>query len=191
MDKIKVRTLLEYRDVTYHKVTAEIFKLFDIELNKAVKLFIQNDRQVILEDITASTVPDHMRISAYSIPNVGDIIVNGEDKVVVTNENLYDFKLPMILTVPDRLLDCPDHKAIYRFLSALSDLNSKKPAEEVIDIIKTTKLEDLNGYYNLEDNKKVVEILTAPTTVDGFDTTGLSETQRQSIKFFMDKNTLQ
>lgn len=191
MDKIKVRTLLEYRDVTYSKINSDIFNIFENQLIKAVKLFIQNDRRIVLEDISASSVEDHIRISAFSIPNLGDILDTDDGKLVVTQSNVDSLKVPMILTIPDRLLDNPDYKAIYRFISALSDLNNKMKPEEVVEIIKTTKLEDLNGYYNLEDHTKIVEVLTAPTSIDGFDTTNLSDYQKMQMKIFMDKSTIQ
>ena len=131
-----------------------------------------------------SDIPEHANITGISYPNTGDILsIDGGD-IVITEENRTNYKINITVLMPLRLLDEPDYKKMLSFMKILGQLNEIKPHDEVVKLLMTDKIETISNMKNIEDNSVIVEILTAPTSIDGFDVTKLTNLQKMSINLY-------
>lgn len=188
MDVIKIKTLLEYRDVAFNRLTKEIFNKLDPELTKGIQMFLQKQRDITWLSITISEIKDHALIIGSARPVVGDVLIISDEQIVINEDNINNYSQNLNLVIPFRLLENVDRNKIYRYLSVLKELGSKQGDVDIVEYMQNYKLEELSNNLNLVDNAPLLDILTAPTHLDGFEVSDLSKQKRDQLVSFLTIN---
>lgn len=188
MDVIKIKTLIEYRDVAYNRLTREIFDKLEPELSKGVQMFLQKQREIRWISLVSADIPNHAIISGIAIPVIGDVLDISGEQIVISEDNISQYNQTLSLVIPFRLLERVDRNKIYRYLSILKELGSKQGGIDIVEYMQRHKLEDLSNNVNLSDNSVILDVLTAPTHIDGFEVTDLPKHKRDQLDSFLALN---
>lgn len=178
--------LIDFRESMYQNLTQTAFKPFESKLSDAVTFFLNTKSPV--HWLTVEKLKDiegFVTISGFVLPEIGSTFKASEtDSVVITPDNFQKFRSLVRFVIPVRLLEEGSKMQILGFIRDLSAISAITPPEELERMLKEFHFDDMVSLTSHESYNKMLDKVTKPKEIDGFDVSEFSDEQIKQMHMF-------
>lgn len=177
---------LKHRKLVYDQITRDILNNYKNILNKSLFLYARQERKIEWYDIfVIPFLPNHVEVQGLLITEIGDTIFVENDKTIKIDESNYfeykDNSSVFRTVIPIKALEESDCLTICKSMKAYDDVMKLLSFGEIVDIILKY---NVTSFIEFFENPIILEKITRPKQLAGFDTGNLSEEQFNKLKLF-------
>lgn len=184
-DLLGIEVLLSKRDYDFQSFTKKIIDRFVEKLTRAAQVYLKTDRPIHWYSIDKLSKVPHYAVVVGNIEiRPGDVIKTADGEIVVDEATVRNYANTYRAYVPMKLLDEGTTTLLYKHLRDFSSISKMLSEEDLIKYLNAVG--DINQAELINDPKheKILDKMTKPLVVDGFDTETLSDDQILSINIF-------
>ena len=188
-DDVSTYILIKKRELDYKIFTKEIITRFKDRLEPALQSVFNTSRRMNLNDISLfPNLENYVYISGDIQLVVGDIISLNGKEIVLDETNVNSYKNAFKVAVSSKILDIGQPVDIMNNIKEIERLQSILTAEQLVDYL--VKNEETLGKVDILQNPDydgIIDSFTRPTSIEGFDVSGMSDHEILQIVNFMPK----
>lgn len=180
-----LQDILDFREYTYSMLTREAIQLFGPTLTGAVNHYLNNTAEI---DWTAiepvNTLEGYVRVTGFSLPAIGSTITVEGKEVHIDKDNVYRYKQVIRFVLPIKLIESGNRNQLVAFIKDLSAIAAVATELEIENILKEYYFDDMKDLTSNNSYHKMLDRVTKPKEVMGFEATGLTDSQIAALHMY-------
>lgn len=180
-----LQDILDFREYTYSMLTREAIKLFGPTLTGAANRYLNNTAEI---DWTAieliDTLEGYVRVTGFFLPTIGSTITVEGKEVHIDKDNVYLYKQVIRLVLPIKLIESGNRDRLAMFIKDLNAIAAVATELEIENILKEYYFDDMKDLTSSNSYYKVLDRVTKPKEVMGFEVTGLTDSQIAALYMY-------
>lgn len=180
-----LQDILDFREHTYSMLTREAIKLFGPTLTGAANRYLNNTAEI---DWTAieliDTLEGYVRVIGFFLPTIGSTITVEGKEVHIDKDNVYLYKQVIRLVLPIKLIESGNLDRLAMFIKDLSAIAAVATELEIENILKEYYFDDMKDLTSSNSYYKMLDRVTKPKEVMGFEVTGLTDSQIAALHMY-------
>lgn len=188
-DEVTIQTLLEKREFDYLYFTKKVIARFSDNLTRAAQQYLKTDRSIMWWSVDRIVkLPKYVTVKGNVELYPGDLLKTATGEVVLTEDNVHEYVNTFHLIVPMALLDSGSATMLYKHIRDYHLIANALEGDDLVGYLNSLEDAPVSEAELIKDPKheKILEKITKPLSVDGFDTDGLSDEQVLNIRLFSD-----
>lgn len=177
--------LLDFRDYTYKAMTVDATNIFSLKLTDAVNFYLNSTNPIDWQHIEkVSSLDGFVRVIGASIPSVGETIKVDKEDILITKDNFAQYKQLARFVLPITILETGTSIQIFQFIrdvTAIASLITDIELENILREYSTDGVGELSAHPTYI---AMLDKITKPADVLGFDTSNLTDEQIRSLNMF-------
>ncbi len=177
--------LLDFRDYTYSVLTDDATRLFSAKLTDAVNAFLHSTVPINWQHVERITSLDgFVRVIGSSIPAIGEIIKVEDEHITITPDNATHYTQLARFVLPTTMLESGTSLQIFQFIKDVTAISSLISDAELEHVLREYILDDTIELTSQPAYISMMDKITKPSDVLGFDTDTLTDAQIKSLHMF-------
>ena len=181
--ELTVDMLLSKRDYDGQAFTRKIIELFSTNLTKAVQMLYKYDRAIKWTKVERFPAVDgYILVQGLVEIRPGDILMVAGGEVLIDESNINQYTRPVHYTLNSKILQHGTLEAIFQHVAFVESVAKTLPELEVIEVLRSGAVSE-NVVMENPTLKPILDKITRPTSFEAFDTSTLSESQFNTLRF--------